>query len=377
MMILLWAVTFTLSVLCLIALTNVWAMPRLVSPPAVLTLPNVSVLIPARNEAQAIGATVHSLLAQSVANLELLVLDDGSTDGTAESALAASAGDPRCRVLPGRPLPVGWLGKNWACHQLSQAARHEILLFCDADVQWQPGALAAVMGQLEQSGGHLLTIWPTQITVTWGERLVVPLMALAVLAYLPIPFMHQTPWPLAAAAVGQCLVFRRAAYHACGGHQAVRNQVLEDVLLARRIKAAGLRLRMADGAGLLCCRMYRGWCEVRMGYGKNILAGHGQSLVLLLLSTFWHWTLFVAPWLWLAMGWTWPRLPGWPLWPLVLTGLGVGVRALTAWLTRQRLLDALLLPVSVLLMTVIGSQAIWWRLGKKGPAWKGRVLRNA
>lgn len=376
MIILPWAITITLSILFLIALTNAWAMPRLTPPSGQLTLPSVSVLIPARNEAHAIGATVRSLFAQPLVGLEVLVLDDGSEDGTAAAALAASAGDPRCRVLRGQPLPADWLGKNWACHQLSQAAQQEVLLFSDADVLWQPGALAAVLRMLEQSSGDLLTVWPTQLTVTWGERLVVPLMALAVLGYLPIPLMHQAPWPLAAAAVGQCLAFRRAAYGACGGHQAVRNQVLEDVLLARRVKAAGLRLRMADGAGLLCCRMYHSWAEVRMGYGKNILAGHGHSLTLLLLSTLWHWTLFVLPWLWLAAGWAWPALPRWPAWPLLVIALGVGVRGLTAWLTRQRLLDALLLPLAVLLMTVIAGQTIWWRLSKRGPAWKGRIIRN-
>ena len=152
-------------------------------------------------------------------------------------------------------------------------------------------------------------------------------MGLAVMAYLPVQLVHRTPYAAAAAANGQCLAFRRAAYAAVGGHAAVAHDVIEDVTLAKRIKRAGLHLRMADGAGLVRCRMYDGWPAVRDGYAKNILAGHGNSIPLLLLSVFFHLAVFVWPWLWLVL-----RRPawGWPFWPLLLVTLGVGVRATTA-----------------------------------------------
>jgi chlorobactene glucosyltransferase len=335
-----------------------------------------AVLIPARNEAAVIGATVLSLLSQAPPGCEVIVLDDSSEDGTAAAARSAAGTNPNFRLLRGQPLPQGWMGKNWACHQLALATDADILVFADADVQWQPGALAAVLNAQKTLCADLLTVWPTQITKSWGERLTVPLMALAVLGYLPLGLAHDFYHPLAAAANGQCMVFRRGAYAAVGGHAAVRGVVVEDVRLAQRIKACRLRLRMADGNELLRCRMYNGWRAALDGYAKNILAGHGNSVALLALSTIFHWLLFIWPWAWLLFGSVWP--PGfWPFWPAALVGAGIAARAVTAAATHQRVLDALLMPISVVLMTLIAARAIWWRWRFGGVIWKGRILRDA
>jgi chlorobactene glucosyltransferase len=366
------ALLFPLLLLNLIALVNALAFPRL--RPASTGAQRVSLLIPARNEAAVIAETVRSLLAQDYPALEILILDDHSGDGTAEIALAAAAGDPRLRLFPGKPLPPGWLGKAWACQQLSEHATGELLIFTDADVRWQPGALTALVAHFEQTRADLLTIWPTQITHTWAERLVVPLMAFTIVGYLPILAVHHTPWPVFAAANGQCLVFRRPVYAQVGGHGAVRQNIVEDMGFAWAVKRAGRRLRMADGGGLLQTRMYANWQQVRHGFAKNILAGHANSLVFLLFSTFFHWALFLFPWLWLAFGWRLPVSPLYPWGPLGLAALGVSLRAITAAVSGQRLRDALFLPISVILMTVIAAQSVWWRL-RGGPRWKGRELK--
>lgn len=358
--------TFALIVIALLAVMNTLVFPRLRPVPAMPRGPLVSVLIPARNESAVIADTVRGVLSQAGANLELIVLDDNSTDGTAEIARAAGAGDPRLRVLCGAALPQGWLGKNWACHQMAGAARGALLLFSDADVRWQSGALASLLAMHERTSADLLTIWPTQHTETWGERLVVPLMALAILGYLPLPLVHFSPFGVFAAANGQIMLFRREVYQRIGGHAAVRANIVEDVTLARRTKQAGLRLRMADGAGLIGCRMYRSWPAVRDGFGKNILAGHGDSVPFLALSTAFHLTVFLWPWLWLV------AQPG--IWSLGLVALGVGVRALTAAATRQRITDALLMPLSACLMTLIAGRAVWWRWRFGGPRWKDRAI---
>ena len=323
----------------------------------------LSFLVPARDEAAVIGRTVAALLAQDYPDFEVIVLDDGSSDGTADRAREASSSDPRMRVVPGRPLPADWLGKNWACAQLAEAATGDVLVFTDADVRWEPGAATALTAELEAGSADLLTVWPTQETVTWGERLVVPLMALAILGYLPILPVHAMPWPVFAAANGQCLAFRRGAYGAVGGHAAVAGEVVEDVALARRLKAVGLRLRMADGNALIHCRMYAGWPAVRDGFAKNILGGHANSVLFLLGSTIFHWLVFVAPWLLWVFDWRFA----------VLAAVGVIIRAVTATFTRQRATDALLMPVSVALMTVIAARAVQWRFSG-GPRWKGRVI---
>jgi len=365
--------TLALIVIAAITILNVFTFPRLNRSPAPQRMPLVSVLIPARNEAAVIDDTVRRLLVQDYPAFELVVLDDASTDGTAQRALEAAAGDERLRVIRGAQLPEGWSGKNWACHQLSEAARGEILVFTDADVQWAPEALVRLVGEMERLGGDLQTVWPTQITVTWAERLVVPLLAFVIVGYLPLLAVHYIPWPAFAAAMGQCLAFRRRAYEAVGGHAAVRADVVEDVAFAKRIKAQGMRLRVADGGGVILCRMYRSWAEVRNGFAKNILAGHGNSIPFLLISWAFHWLLWLAPWFWLVLGWIWPN-PWWPGWPLALIGLGVGIRALTAAFSLQRVRDALWMPVSTLLMAVIASQSIAWRLRFGGPQWKGRTV---
>lgn len=356
-----------LVIMGLTAVINILTLLRLTPVQAAPSAQRVSLLIPARNEAAVIGQTIERLRQQEFPFSELLILDDNSTDETAVIIQQATQKDSRVRLLSGQPLPAGWLGKNWACHQLAQAATGNLLIFTDADVGWQPGALAALVAQLEQEKADLLSVWPTQQTETWSERLVVPLMALTILGYLPLPAVHYWPWSIFAAANGQCMAFRRRAYEAVGGHAAVRANVIEDVALAKRIKQAGLRLRLLDGAGLITCRMYQNWSEVRDGFAKNILAGHGRSVPFLLLSTLFHWLVFVLPWIMLLsptawqMGWFW-------LWLL-----SVGVRAGTAVATRQRPQDALLMPISVILMTRIAIQSIRWHYSG-GPRWKGRQL---
>ena len=371
-----------LLVLLIVALENYRHFPRLAATGPVGPLhtgepraPSVSVLIPARNEADSIDATVRLLLAQCYpGNVEVIVLDDQSTDATAAIARQAGCGDPRLHVLAGAPLPRGWVGKPWACHQLAQAAHNELLLFTDADVAWHPGALMATVAEQQATRAGLLSVWPTQQMESWAERLVVPLMSFALLAYLPVQWVHDLPYKQAAAANGQCLLFTRAAYAACGGHAAVRDRVLDDVLLAQRIKGAGHRLRLADGAQLVQARMYTNWQRVRDGYAKNILAGHLNSVPFLLLSTLFHLSLFVLPWLWLLVGFGVESGPGWPLLPLAAALLGIALRTSTAITAHQPPRDALLMPVSVLLMTRIAFQAIWWRVSRGGPVWKGRTL---
>lgn len=368
-------VAVTLIGMAGITLINVFVFPRLSRKyPASNFTPLVSILIPARNEAAVIQTTLEKLLAQAYPNYEVLLLDDNSTDETGK--IARSLNDPRLTVLSGAPLPNGWLGKNWACHQLAQMAQGEILIFTDADVRWEAGSLDAVIAEMQRTNADLLTIWPTQITVTWAERLVVSLMALAIVGYLPVIGTHYTPIAAFAAACGQGMVWKRSAYQAVGGHAAVRDNVLEDVTLARILKRKRLRLRMEDGAGLIACRMYTDWQTVRDGYAKNILAGYGNNIPALLLGVIFHWIVFVLPWFWLLAGAFGLGSSGWPEWPLVLITLGVGVRMLTAAFTRQRVMDGLLMPISVGLMTLIAFRSIYWKLRYGGPNWKGRAIKQ-
>jgi chlorobactene glucosyltransferase len=384
-------ISFSLLVIGITILSNLIFFPRLQAGQPE-EQPLVSVLIPARNEAGVIASIVKQVLAQTYNNFELILLDDRSSDNTADKATQAAGGDLRFHLLRGVPLPTGWLGKNWACHQLARAANGELLLFLDADVQLQPRALSALVAYYNRESVELVTVWPTQYTERWGERLVVPLIAFAILGYLPILIVHYTPWREFAAANGQCMFITRSAYKKSGGHMSVRNKVIEDVALARRVKAvlnpkhirdnlitesSGIErttnyfsspLRMVDGNHLIGCRMYPiGWTQIKDGFSKNILAGHWNSVLFLLLSMFFHWLVFIVPWLWLFFGGSW--------WALGLGITGITLRALTASFTHQRILDAFLMPISVVLMTRIAIQAIYWHY--YGTAnWKGRTIQT-
>lgn len=363
------AITSILLVFAFVAILNAFTFPRLSEQdsirPSVISsaLPAVSVCIPARNESAVIAETIRAWLRQDYPAFEILLLDDHSDDGTAQIARHAAQGDPRLRIIEGQPLPPGWKGKNWACHQLSQHASGEILIFTDADVRWQPGALAGVVSHFRMTRADLLTIWPTQQTVTWGERLVVPLMALTIMAYLPILAVHYIPWAVFAAANGQCLVFNRAAYNKVGGHQAVKDNIVEDMGFAYSIKKQQMRLRMADGGGQIVTRMYHNWRETRDGFAKNILGGHANSVPFLVFSTLFHWAIFIFPVVWFVFS---PSRS-----PLLLFALGILIRALTAAATRQRIADALFMPLSAMLMTLVVARALQWHFGS-GPQWKGR-----
>lgn len=356
----------------LTAILNAFTFPRLRKNQTTSSTPFVSILIPMRNEATNIAATARSLLQQNYPNFEILILDDNSTDDSAKIALQAAEGDPRLRIIQGSALPAGWLGKPWACHQLTTHARADHLLFTDADARWQPDALAALMAEFTRTQAHLLTIWPTQISQTWGERLVVPLMALAIQAYLPILAVHHLPWKIFAHAMGQCLLFKRAAYQQIGGHKTIKSAIVDDMAFAYAIKSHKLRLRAAEGNGLIQTRMYHNWPEVRAGFAKNILAGHGNSLIFLIFSTLFHWWIFIIPWL-LTLQYSMfaPQSLGIPI---TFALLGVLTRALTACVTHQRIKDAFLMPISVILMTIIAAQAVRWHISG-GPQWKGRALK--
>ena len=242
----------------------------------------VSILLPARNEAGRIAPTLRSLLAQEgIADLEILVLDDGSTDGTADVIRQAVGTDPRVKVIdgPDDPPPPGWLGKAWACQRLAQEASGTVLVFVDADVHLQPGAVASTIRHMRDAGLDLLSPYPRQIAVTPAERITQPLVTWSWMASLPVRITENSHYPSMAAACGQFLVVDARAYRISGGHSAVAGMILEDVGLLRALKRHGFRGAPADGSAVASCRMYSSADEIYFGYTKSVWSAFGPSVV--------------------------------------------------------------------------------------------------
>jgi chlorobactene glucosyltransferase len=254
--------------------------------------PLVSLLVPARNEAAHIGACVRSLRAQTYPHLEILVLDDRSEDETRALVELERGGDTRVVVLRGSEPPTDWMGKNWACHQLSLAAKGEVLLFADADtVFFQPDAVQRIVGAMIASRAELLSGLPRQVLGTVGETLLVPIFYWALFSFTPLALArvwHRAPF---ARAVGQLMAFRRPAYDAIGGHAAIRGSVVDDIDLARRVARAGLAWRILDATEIVRCRMYRGGAEALRGFGKNLFAAFGYAILPYLFA--WGWLTYV------------------------------------------------------------------------------------
>jgi hypothetical protein len=329
----------------------------------------VAVLLPLRDEADRVTPCLEALLGQrGMSGLDIVVLDDGSTDGTA-GVVREIAGD-KVRLFTGAPLPAGWLGKPHACRQLADAAPDaDVLAFVDADVVLAPDAVAAAVTLLRATGVTLLSPYPR---IVGAGRLVQPLLQWSWLTFLPLRAMERSPRPSLAAVGGQWLVIDRAGYDRAGGHAAVRDDVLEDIGLARAVKRSGGRIALADGSRLADCRMYSSWRELTGGYTKSLWASFGSpagaaAVVVLLLL------LYAVPPV-AAAGF----LIGGALVPAAVSlcayALGVAGRVVAATATGGRSWpDALAHPVSVVVFSWLVARS--FRLRRQGRlAWRGRPL---
>ncbi len=235
--------------------------------------PLVSVIVPARDEVRDIGETLRRLRAQDYPALEIIAVDDRSTDGTAAAMAAAVADDARVTILEGSDPPPGWLGKPWACAQGASRASGAWLCFTDADVRFAPGAIATAMAFAESAGHGGATLSPRLRCETFWERTVQPVATLAITALVAPPALSQRPDAPIALAAGAFILVRRELYDRAGGHDAVRDRVADDLALGRAIKRAGGLLVLAHGDDLLDVRMYHGHRELWRGWRKNAAYG--------------------------------------------------------------------------------------------------------
>lgn len=217
------------AVILAILLSNIWTTRRTRGHPPPGQFPMVSILVPARNEERNIADCVDSLLGQDYPDFEVLVLDDQSNDGTREILEKIAKSQPRLQVLDGSPLPLNEVGKNWSCSQLARATRGDLLLFTDADTRHRPETLREIVTALIGEKADLLTGFPRQVVLSWGERLLVPFFSWVLSCFIPLVLGYRLRLPALSSAVGQLMLFRRDAYMAIGGHASLGTSVVDDM----------------------------------------------------------------------------------------------------------------------------------------------------
>lgn len=257
---------------------------------------HISVCIPCRDEEDNIEAVVRSVLASHHGRLEILVYDDESTDGTDAILRTLTAETQRVRIVPSVKLPAGWVGKQHACQRLAEASRGEWLLFIDADVRLEPGAIGRALAFARQSKASLVSTFPRQITATPGEAFIVPMIFYLLIGYLPFRSMRRSLAPSASAACGQFILAEREAYFASGGHAAIRDSMHDGVKLPRLFRKAGYSTDLFDGTTLCRVRMYTGFAQTWRGFTKNAYEGLGSVGLLVFLTTL-HLAVHIGPWL--------------------------------------------------------------------------------
>ncbi len=340
---------------------------------AATVLSGISVLIPARNEETGIEESLNCLLTSPFRPLEILVLDDASTDRTAEIVARLAEQDKRVRLLQSAELPYGWNGKQHACWQLAQAAEHDWLLFLDADVHMSTDALPRIARQLATTPCDLLSGFPRQETGTLSEKLLIPLMHVVLLGFLPLDQMRASRKPEFGAGCGQLFIAQRTAYFACGGHRAIQGSRHDGLKLPRAFRSANLVTDLFDATDIASCRMYTSLQQVVRGLLKNATEGIAQPRLIGIFSVF------------LLGGQTLPILSfghalywGWSTTAIVIlfvaTLLSYLPRTLAALQFRQSWIGVLLNPIAVAAFLVLQ----WWAmiramLGSQPIAWRGRL----
>jgi glycosyltransferase involved in cell wall biosynthesis len=356
------------------------------SPPNDASKASISVLIPARNEDANIAAALACVLASRGVELEVIVLDDASSDTTAEIVERIAAQDARVQLLRSRTLPMGWNGKQFACWTLALSSAAPSMLFLDADVRLEPEAIARMAAFQRESGAALVSGFPRLVTIGFMEWMLLPLIHFVLLGFLPVERMRKTTDPAMAAGCGQFMMVERDAYFESGGHEAIRATMHDGLLLPRAFRRAGFRTDLADLTELAHVRMYDSAAKVWMGLAKNATEGIAAPKRILPITL----VLFlgqVMPTLLMA-GWVIAAQFEWRHHMFIIGVNKWGVLTIVAFLTvliasylprllaarrfRQPLKSALLHPLGILLLLCVQWYALARQVLGRPVGWRAR-----
>lgn len=330
--------------------------------------PKVSILIPARNEENNIKKIIESSLKQNYPNFEVIALDDNSTDKTYEIAKNYEATNSNFKIIKGDKLPAGWLGKNWACNQLANNASGEILIFTDADNFFENDAVIKTVSILNQYDLDMFSVFPQQITTTFWEKLIIPIIDLIVYSGLILKTSYYVPFSLFAAANGQWIAFKKSSYIQLGGHSAVKNQIVEDVAIARFFKKNKKKILVGAGTGIIYGKMYNNFRQIWLGLSKNLFGLTDFKTIPFFMILILMLLVCVVPYFLLFI------LSNYINMILFIIILNLLWRALLAINFKHNFWYSILLhPISILLIIIIGLNS--FLKSKFGVlSWKGREI---
>lgn len=362
-MLVIWWVTFLfLLIRFVVTAINFW-FPQKLKESTAQEKDLVSILVPARNEEKNIDKLLRSIVNQGYKNYEVIVLDDYSDDNTSALVNQFRKIDPKVKLIQGKELPRNMLGKNWACHQLAQAAKGKYLLFLDADVMINSGLIQSSLAYLKKEELALLSVFPDQLMETREEKLVVPLLNYLLLSMIPLILIRKSSFPSLSAANGQCMLFDAAIYKKHQFHLSVGNKITEDIASMKLAKSLGYKTQSLLGNGLIQCRMYKSYDEGLEGFSKNILSGFGNSipgLFFFLFFTVFSYVFFL---------WFVPKTNVWLCFIIIIY-----MKLMISILSRQNIFDNIVYhPWQMLSLIHISLLAIKKHLTKT-IEWKGRRI---
>jgi chlorobactene glucosyltransferase len=346
-----------------ITITNLACLRR-IPVSTIASGPRLSIIVPARNEERAIERSVRSLLGQQWQDLEVIVVNDRSTDATGAILEQLAVGDPRLKVVHGVEPEPGWLGKPWALQQGYQHSTGELLLFVDADIHYAPATAAALVARLEKSGAAMISALPRFEMRGFWENALMPMLAMTVFSFIPTFLSNRSLRPWLGIGGGPGNLVRRSAYEEAGTHAALKDAIVDDVGLARLIRRAGHGTEVALADHLVSLRMYHGFREVVDGFTKNAFSAAGRSYAITLASVVGTIVFHLLPFLGAAAGE--------PLWIATLIILTVTRLILFASLGYR--IDAALFlhPVMTAAWSCIILRSMWVTGVRRQLMWRGR-----
>ncbi|WKZ42036.1 MAG: glycosyltransferase [Anaerolineales bacterium] len=363
---------------------NQYYLDIVVTPaPLPADVPLISVCIPARNEERNIRRCVESALGQDYPKLEVIVLDDRSTDATPTLLQEIGSRDSRLIPIHGSDLPAGWAGKPHALHQAAASARGKWLCFVDADTFLASNALSSVLAKARETEADMFTVMTRQILGSFWEKVVMPLVMTALSVGFS-PRKVNDPRRRDAIANGQFIFIKRSVYDAVGGHESVKDQIVEDKAISEQVKWNGYRLVVADGSQVVSTRMYTSLAEMWEGWTKNIYLGLRDHPSMLLLGAFGATlaliaALFLPVWpilgiIWYVNGGGWMAI-GVLLQSLLVWGALIFARANVAHGMGISRWYSLTTPLGAGVFAAMMLTSAWKVISGRGVTWRGRTYR--